>query len=43
MSTNIKYNAVMVANLEEGVEIWSKMFGLEPLNQISTNLSHSSP
>ena len=37
MSTNIKYNAVMVANLEEGVEIWSKMFGLEPLNKISTN------
>tara|TARA_B110000263_G_scaffold211942_1_gene195158 strand:- start:1756 stop:2193 length:438 start_codon:yes stop_codon:yes gene_type:complete len=37
MGTNIKYNAVMVADLADGVKTWCEMFGLEPLNSVSTN------
>jgi hypothetical protein len=37
MGTNIKYNAVMVADLVDGVKTWCEMFGLEPLNSVSTN------
>ena len=37
MITDIRYNAVMVEDLAEGVEIWKDLFGLEELNAVSTN------
>ena len=37
MITDIRYNAVMVGDLEDGVKVWTEMFGLEPLNEVGTN------
>ena len=37
MITDIRYNAVMVEDLEEGVQVWKNLFGLEALNEASTN------
>ncbi len=37
MITDIRYVAVMVENLEEGVKVWQNLLGLEPLNEPSVN------
>ena len=37
MITDIRYNAVMVENLEEGVQLWKDLFGLEELSQAREN------
>ncbi len=37
MITDIRYNAVMVADLDEGLKVWKDMFGLEALTEASTN------
>jgi len=37
MITDIRYVAVMVEKLEEGVKAWQDLFGLEPINQPSVN------
>ena len=35
--TDIRYNAVMVEDLDEGLKVWKDMFGLEALTEVSTN------
>ena len=37
MITDIRYNAVMVEDLEEGVQLWKDLFGLEELSQAREN------
>lgn len=37
MITDIRYNAVMVEDLDEGLKVWKDMFGLEALTEASTN------
>ena len=37
MITDIRYNAVMVEDLEEGVQLWKDLFGLEELSQSREN------
>ena len=37
MITDIRYNAVMVDDLDEGVKVWTYFFGLGPLNEVRTN------
>ena len=37
MITDIRYVAVMVEKLEEGVQAWQDLLGLEPVNQPSVN------
>jgi len=37
MITDIRYTAVMVEDLEEGVQMWKDLFGLEELNQARGN------
>ncbi len=37
MITDIRYNAVMVEDFDEGIQLWKEMFGLEELNEASTN------
>jgi methylmalonyl-CoA epimerase len=37
MITDIRYTAVMVEDLEEGIKLWRDFFGLEPLNEVRTN------
>ncbi len=37
MITDIRYNAVMVEDLVEGVQLWKDLFGLEELNEATTN------
>ncbi|MBI4236275.1 MAG: VOC family protein [Chloroflexi bacterium] len=37
MITDIRYVAVMVESLDEGVKVWQGLFGLEPVNQPTAN------
>lgn len=37
MITNIRYTGVMVDDLDEGLQLWKDLFGLEPINEINTN------
>lgn len=37
MITDIRYTGVMVDDLDEGIQLWKDLFGLEPINEINTN------
>ena len=37
MITDIRYVAVMVENLDDGVQAWRNLFGMEPVTQPSVN------